>query len=87
MAASQVKGVEDRMKELVEYVARAIVNEPDQVSVTDETGPDGIVLQLQVAPDDKGRVIGKQGRVAQSLRTILRVMATRAGTKAKLEIL
>ena len=87
MTSSQVKGIEDRMKELVEYVSRAIVNEPDQVSVTDELGPDGIVLQLQVAPDDKGRVIGKQGRVAQSLRTILRVMATRAGTKAKLEIL
>lgn len=87
MAASQVKGVEARMRELVEYVAKAIVNEPDKVTVTEESGPAGVVLKLQVAPDDKGRVIGKQGRVAQALRTLLRVMATRAGTKAQLEIL
>jgi len=85
--ASQTRSVEVQMKELVEYVARAIVNEPTQVVVTEEADPNGIILRLQVAPDDKGRVIGKQGRVAQALRTMLRVMAARAGTKAQLEII
>ena len=74
------------MKELVEYIAKAIVNAPEEVVVTEETNEDGIVLKLQVAADDKGRVIGKQGRVAQAMRTLLRVAAVREGTRAVLEI-
>jgi|TARA_Y100000031_G_C7902724_1_gene240281 hypothetical protein len=74
------------MKELVEFIARAIVNAPDQVKVTQETTEDGIVLKLEVASEDKGRVIGKQGRVAQAMRALLRVMAAREGTRAQLEI-
>lgn len=74
------------MKELVEYIAKFIVNAPDQVTVTEETGSDGVVLRLQVAPDDKGRVIGKQGRVAQAMRTLLRVAAAKKGTRVQLEI-
>ena len=57
------------MKELVEYIARSIVSAPDEVVVTEETDEDGIVLKLQVADDDKGRVIGKQGRIAQAMLT------------------
>ena len=79
----EVKG----MKELVEYIAKAIVNAPDQVVVTEETGEQGITLKLQVADDDKGRVIGKQGRIAQAIRTLLRVKAAKAGTRVNLEIL
>lgn len=75
------------MKELVEYIAKAIVNAPEEVVVTQEEGEDGIVLKLQVAADDKGRVIGKQGRVAQAMRTLLRVAAVREGTRASLEII
>ena len=74
------------MKELVEYIARSLVNEPTEVIVTEEEGEDGLVLKLQVAPDDKGRVIGKQGRVAQAMRTLLRVMAAKEGRRAVLEI-
>jgi predicted RNA-binding protein YlqC (UPF0109 family) len=74
------------MKELIEYIARSIVNEPEQVTVSEENGNDGIVLKLSVAPDDKGRVIGRQGRVAQAMRTLLRVTAAREGTRATLEI-
>ena len=74
------------MKELVEFIARAIVNAPDQVKVTQETTEDGIVLKLEVASEDKGRVIGKQGRAAQAMRALLRVMAAREGTRAQLEI-
>ena len=75
------------MKELIEYIAKAIVNEPDGVVVTEETGEAGITLKLQVADEDKGRVIGKQGRVAEAMRTLLRVLAAKAGTRATLEIL
>jgi predicted RNA-binding protein YlqC (UPF0109 family) len=75
------------MKDLVEYIAKAIVNAPDDVVVTEETGDEGITLKLQVADDDKGRVIGKQGRVAQAMRTLIRVMAAKQGTRATLEIL
>ena len=79
----EVKG----MKELVEYIAKAIVNSPADVVVTEETGEQGITLKLQVADDDKGRVIGKQGRIAQAIRTLLRVKAAKAGTRVNLEIL
>ena len=74
------------MKELVEYIAKSIVNSPDEVVVTEENDERGIVLNLQVADDDKGRVIGKQGRVAEAIRTLLRVTAARQGTRVTLKI-
>jgi predicted RNA-binding protein YlqC (UPF0109 family) len=74
------------MKELVEYIAKAIVNSPDAVEVTEETGEQGTTLKLQVADEDKGRVIGKQGRVAQAMRTLIRVKAAKEGTRVSLEI-
>ncbi len=74
------------MKELVEYIAKSIVNAPDQVVVTEEQDERGIILKLQVADDDKGRVIGKQGRIAEAIRTLVRVKAAKAGTRATLEI-
>ena len=74
------------MKELIEYIAKSIVNAPDQVVVTEETNEQGTVLKLQVADEDKGRVIGKQGRIAEAMRTLIRVKAAKAGTKATLEI-
>ena len=75
------------MKELIEYIVKSIVNLPDQVVITEETDDQGIKFKLQVAEEDKGRVIGKQGRVAQAMRTLIRVKAAKAGTKATLEIL
>jgi predicted RNA-binding protein YlqC (UPF0109 family) len=74
------------MKELVEYIAKSIVNLPDAVVVTEETGEQGIILKLQVADEDKGRVIGKQGRIAEAMRTLIRVKAAKSGTRATLEI-
>ena len=74
------------MKELVEYIAKSIVNAPNDVVVTEETTEQGITLKLQVADDDKGRVIGKQGRIAEAMRTLVRVKAAKAGTRAILEI-
>jgi uncharacterized protein len=74
------------MKELVEYIAKSIVNAPESVVVTEETSEQGITLKLQVADEDKGRVIGKQGRIAEAMRTLIRVKAAKTGTRAILEI-
>lgn len=75
------------MKELVEYIARSIVNLPDQVVVTEEVSEGDVILKLQVADEDKGRVIGKQGRIAEAIRTLLRVKAAKAGIRVSLEII
>jgi predicted RNA-binding protein YlqC (UPF0109 family) len=75
------------MKELIEYIARSIVDKPEEVKVTEEATEDGIVLRLQVAPEDTGKVIGKEGRIAKAMRTLLRVAAIRKGTRATLEII
>lgn len=74
------------MKELVEYIAKSIVNSPDDVVVTEEEDEQGLTLKLQVADDDKGRVIGKQGRIAEAMRTLVRVKAAKNGTRATLQI-
>jgi predicted RNA-binding protein YlqC (UPF0109 family) len=74
------------MKDLVEYIAKSIVNAPDSVLVTEEQDEQGIILKLQVADEDKGRVIGKQGRIAEAMRTLIRVKAAKKGIKATLEI-
>jgi len=74
------------MKELVEYIAKSIVNSPDDVVVTEEEDENGMILNLQVADEDKGRVIGKEGRVAGAMRTLLRVKAAKAGTRVNLKI-
>ena len=75
------------MKELVEYIAKSIVNEPDAVKVEEEKSEEGITLKLSVADDDKGRIIGKQGQIAQAMRTLLRVKAAKAQTRVRLEII
>ncbi|RLC64335.1 MAG: RNA-binding protein [Chloroflexi bacterium] len=74
------------MKDLLEYIIKAIVAEPGAVKITEENGDDGLLIKLEVAPDDKGRVIGRQGRVAQALRTLLRVKAAKEETRVRLEI-
>jgi len=75
------------MKELVEYLARALVNNPDAVEVNEIQGDNGSVLELKVAKEDLGRVIGKQGRTAKSIRTIVNAVASRAERKVVLEII
>jgi predicted RNA-binding protein YlqC (UPF0109 family) len=75
------------MKDLLEYIIKAIVTEPDAVKITEENSEEGLLIKLEVAPDDKGRVIGRQGRVAQALRTLLRVKAAKQDTRVRLEIL
>ena len=75
------------MKDLVEYIAKSIVTLPDAVVVNEENSAGNVILKLQVAPEDRGRVIGKQGRVAQAMRTLLRVAAVREGVRVQLEII
>jgi hypothetical protein len=75
------------MKDLIEYIAKSIVSAPEEVKVTEEVDDDQVVVvKLEVAADDKGRVIGRQGRVAEAMRTLLRVVATKAGVRVRLEI-
>ena len=74
------------MRELVEYIAKSIASYPDEVKVTEEEEDGKVILRLEVAEDDKGKVIGRQGRVAQSIRVLLRVAAVKEGTRAILEI-
>ncbi len=75
------------MKELVEFIAKALVDEPDQVRVTEVEGERITVIELRVAPGDLGKVIGKQGRTARSIRTLLNAAATKLRKRAILEIL
>lgn len=75
------------MKELVEYIAKAIVNKPDDVVVTEEQSEGGVLLKLHVDQEDMGRVIGKQGRVVQAMRTLLRVVAVKQGTRVELVVM
>jgi len=74
------------LKELVEYIAKSLVDSPDEVSVTEVDGDRSLVLELRVAPDDMGKVIGKQGRIAKSIRTVTKAVATREGKKVIVEI-
>jgi predicted RNA-binding protein YlqC (UPF0109 family) len=75
------------MKELVEYIAKSIASQPDEVRVTEEDQDGHIILKLEVAPDDKGKIIGRQGRVAQSMRVLLRVAAVKQGARVTLDII
>ncbi|MCY3691807.1 MAG: KH domain-containing protein [Chloroflexi bacterium] len=74
------------MKELIEFIAQSLTSNPEAVRVTESDEGDQIVIRLEVAPEDKGKVIGRQGRVAQAMRVLLRVAAVKDGTRAVLEI-
>ena len=74
------------MKDLVELLAKKLVNHPDAVEVKETHGDTTSILELKVAPEDLGRIIGKQGRTAKSIRTILNAAASRANRKVVLEI-
>ena len=74
------------MKDLLLYIARNLVDDPDSVSVTEIQGEQELTLELRVAPDDMGKVIGRQGRIAKEIRTIVKTVAQRTGEKVTVEI-
>ena len=75
------------MKELLTYVARNLVDNPDKVSVSQYESDGETVLELRVAPEDMGKVIGRQGRIAKEIRTLMRSVAQRQGKKVSVEIM
>jgi predicted RNA-binding protein YlqC (UPF0109 family) len=75
------------VEELVAYLARGLVDNPDEVRVERIQREDAIVLELQVAPDDVGKVIGRQGRIARAMRTLVRASGARSNERALLEII
>jgi uncharacterized protein len=73
--------------EVLEYIAKALVDHPDDVSITEVEDEDGeMVLELRVHPDDMGKIIGKRGRTAKAIRTMVKAAATREGSSATVEI-
>ena len=74
------------MKELLLYMAKNLVDDPEAVTVTEIDGDDGKVLELRVAEGDMGKVIGRQGRIAKEIRTIIKTVAQRTGEKVTVEI-
>jgi predicted RNA-binding protein YlqC (UPF0109 family) len=74
------------MKALVEYVARSLVDDPTEVRVTERSSQGEIQLELEVAPQDMGRVIGRAGKVASAMRMLLRVAAVKRGVRSTLDI-
>jgi len=74
------------MKELVEVIASALVDNPAEVVVTETEDENGIVLSLKVAPDDMGKVIGKQGRIAKAIRTVVRAAGSKGDKKIMVDI-
>lgn len=74
------------MKELVEIIAKALVENPTEVTVTETVKDDEIVLELKVAPSDMGKVIGKQGRIAKAIRSVVKAAASRDNKKVIVEI-
>ncbi len=75
------------MKELIEMIAKALVDNPDAVVVRETDGEKTVIIELRVAQEDLGKVIGKQGRTARSMRTILNAAGTKLGKRSVLEIL
>lgn len=75
------------MVELVEYIAKSLVDDPSQVRVTEAMRGGTVTLELEVAQEDMGRIIGKNGRVANAMRTLVRVVASHEGKRANLDII
>lgn len=75
------------LKDLVEFIVKKLVDNPDAVNVSEVTGEESTIIELRVAPEDLGKVIGKEGRTARSLRTLVHAAATKDGRRAILEIL
>ncbi|QSX07303.1 KH domain-containing protein [Sedimentibacter sp. zth1] len=75
------------MGELVEYLAKSLVDNPDLVKVKEVEGSQSLIIELSVAPEDMGKVIGKQGRIAKAIRTVVKAAATKDNKRVMVEII
>jgi predicted RNA-binding protein YlqC (UPF0109 family) len=75
------------MVDLVRFIAQSLVDQPDQVDVQAVESDDGVVIELRVAPDDMGKVIGKQGRIAKAIRTVVKAAAIKENKRVSVEII
>jgi uncharacterized protein len=75
------------LRELVEVIARSLVDNPNSVQVNEITGEQSVILELRVAPEDMGKVIGKQGRIAKAIRTVVKASATKENKRVVVEII
>ncbi|MDI6602251.1 MAG: KH domain-containing protein [Thermoanaerobacteraceae bacterium] len=75
------------MSELVEIIAKALVDNPDKVEVKEVEGEQSIIIELKVAPEDMGKVIGKQGRIAKAIRTVVKAAASKEHKRVMVEII
>lgn len=74
------------MKELVEVIAKALVDKPEEVTVTETADGDSLLIELKVAPDDMGKVIGRQGRIAKAIRSVVKAASAKTEQKVVVEI-
>lgn len=74
------------MKDLIELIAKSLVDNPDMVEVNEITKDTSVILEVKVAPDDMGKIIGKQGKIAKAIRTLAKAAATKEGVKVSVEI-
>lgn len=74
------------MKEVLEVIARALVDSPDEVNVVEAQGTDRILLEIKVAPDDVGKIIGRQGRIIKAIRTVAKSLGQREGKRVSVEL-
>lgn len=75
------------MKELLTYIVRNLANDPDSITITETVQDDSVVYELRVAPEDMGRVIGRHGRIAKEIRTLMKATGNRENKKVSVEIL
>lgn len=75
------------MRELVEIIAKALVDQPEEVEVREIQGEQSLILELKVSPEDMGKVIGKQGRIAKAIRTVVKAAATKENKRVMVEII
>ena len=80
-------GADQFMKELIEIIAKSLVDNPDMVQVNEIAGEQSVILELKVSPEDMGKVIGKQGRIAKAIRTVVKAAAVKENKRVSVEII
>jgi len=80
-------GSDQNMKDLVEYIAKSLVDNPEAVDITEIDEDNSVIIELRVAPEDMGKVIGKQGKIAKAMRILSKAAAAKEGKRVSIEIM